>query len=73
MPFTILKTLSLVLWHQLWETTPLANALMTENRAQCVTDRNQDSKVEQTDGGVKKGSIYAKFEKNKGIKGDVTD
>lgn len=69
MSFTILKTFSLLLWHQLWETTASANALMTGNRAQCIIDRNQGRKAEQTDGGVKKGSIYAKFEKNKGIKG----
>ena len=69
MSFTILKTFSLLLWHQLWETTALAKALMTENRAQCIIDRNQGRKVEQTDGGVKQGSIYAKFKKNKGIKG----
>lgn len=69
MSFTILKTFSLLLWHQLWETTALANALLTENRAPCIIDRNQGKKVEQTDGGGRKGSIYAKFKKNKGIKG----
>lgn len=67
--FTILKTISLLLWHQPWETTALVNALTTESRDQRITYRNQRSKVEQTDGGVKKGSIYAKFKKNKGIKG----
>lgn len=69
MSFTILKTFSLLVWHQLWETTALANALLTENRAPCIIDRNQGKKVEQTDGSGRKGSIYAKFKKNKGIKG----
>lgn len=31
--------------------------------------RTKAEKVEQTDGGVKKEHIYAKFKKNKGIKG----
>lgn len=42
---------------------------MTENRVQGLIVRNHGRKVEQTDGGVKKGSIYAKFKKNKGIRG----
>lgn len=44
---------------------------MTEKKkkAQCTQTGNKAEKVEQTDGGVKEGRIYAKFKKNKRIKG----
>jgi len=41
MPFTILKSFSLLFWHQLWETNALANALMTEKKKKLNAHRQE--------------------------------